>query len=64
MAEKIEDVTLQFELSVQEVNQVLQALGKLTLEESVGTWAKIKQTAEAQLAEKDIEKDESANDSE
>lgn len=47
----MEDVVLKFELSVSEVNQVLVALGKMPLEESVAVWAKIKQSAEIQIAE-------------
>ena len=49
------DVMLTLELSIEDVNLVLTGLGKIPLESSVGTWAKIKQSAEAQLAELDIE---------
>ena len=51
----MENVVLKLELSVEEVNQVLAGLGKLPLESSVGTWAKIKQVAELQLKEQGIE---------
>ena len=58
MAQKIEDVVLTLELSVVEVNAVLSALAKQPLEQVVGAWAKIKQTAEAQLAAMEIEQPE------
>lgn len=47
----MEDLVLKFDLTVAETNQVLIALGKMPLEESVAVWAKIKQSAEAQIAE-------------
>lgn len=55
MAQKIEEVVLTLDLSVQDINAVLAALAKQPLENVVATWAKIKQSAEAQLAELDIE---------
>ena len=48
------DAVLKFELSIEEVNAILAGLGKLPLEASVGTWAKIKQVAEQQLQEQGI----------
>jgi hypothetical protein len=61
MAQKIEDVVLTLELGVAEVNVILASLAKQPLESVVAVWAKVKQVAEAQLAEMDIE-DQSAND--
>ena len=48
------DAVLKFELSIEEVNAILAGLGKLPLEASVNTWAKIKQVAEQQLQEQGI----------
>ena len=42
---------LKFEFTVEEVNLVLAALGKLPLEASLGLWSKVKTTAESQLTE-------------
>jgi len=39
------------DLSLDEVNLILAALGKLPLEHSVQLWAKIKQEAEKQMEE-------------
>lgn len=61
MAQKLEDVVLTLELGVNDINTVLAALAKQPLEQVVTTWAKIKQSAEAQLAELDIEQ-QAAND--
>ena len=57
------DVVLKLELSVNEVNIILMGLGKLPLESSVSTWAKIKQSAESQIKDLGIELPlDSAND--
>ena len=47
----MEDVKLNFELSVAEVNIVLRSLGKHPFEEIASLVQKIKQQGEAQLAE-------------
>ena len=49
------DVILTLELTIEDVNLVLAGLGKIPLESSVGTWAKIKQSAETQLKEQGIQ---------
>lgn len=55
MEQDVKDVVLKLELTVEEVNLILTGLGKMPLENSVSTWAKIKQVAEAQLAEQGVE---------
>ena len=55
---KIEEVVLKHEFSVAEVNTILSALAKQPLEEVVSVWAKVKQVAEGQLAELNLEQEE------
>lgn len=43
------DKKVQLELTLEETNLILSALGKLPLEQALNVFAKVKQTAEEQL---------------
>ena len=62
MAEKIENVVLTLELSVADVNTILTTLADRPLKEVVSVWAKVKQSAESQLASMELEQEPAAND--
>jgi hypothetical protein len=44
---------VKLELSIEEVNIILAALGKLPLEVGISVWAKVKKDAEEQLTKKE-----------